>query len=300
MRTFAPKKRGSRKLSSTKAGSAVGARAAHRRLAGSLGSPPGGPSLFTSSTSRSQGASRPGQDLSHVPVRHPSPAPHETQASASREARGLRPDPRPGEVLRGRTAGEFIGDIVRPVGTALGNIGGAIVGAITGVSISSTTNTGPTWSPHGVFEWHVGLSTTGRSGWIIQEVTNGFRAQTAAGTAIANPFSPHYYEAWAVDASGNVTPNVGATNDMWDNPDFDATLSSTQGHWYTTAALYFTTTDPATQGFRTRNPATDAVDLLSSTSAPAGLGIARLHRYAQGTWDSTGATPTHDGSAGPR
>lgn len=45
--------------------------------------------------------------------------------------------------------------------------------------------------------------------------------------------------------------------------------------------------------------APEAGSLLSTTSAPGGLGAARLNRHANGTWDSTGATPTHAGSAGP-
>ena len=203
------------------------------------------------------------------------------------------------QVVRGGGIGEAIGDVVRPVGATLGNVVGAVTGALTGISISSATNTGPVWRPGGEFDWKVGFSTTGRSGWIVQEVVNGWRAQTAAGAAIPNPATPHYWEAWAVDATGNVSPSRGATNDIWGNPDFSALLHAPEGHWSTASSLYFTTTDPATQGFVRNNAATNAGILLSSTSAPASLGIARLNRWAQGSWDSTGATPTHTGSAGP-
>jgi len=227
--------------------------------------------------------------------------PEGSSRSAMHAERGLKPNAQPDEVVRGRTVGEFVGDVARPVGTAIGNVFGAVVGALTGVSISSNTNTGPTWNNHGAFDWQVAFSTSGKNGWIVQEVNNGFRAKNAAGGAIANPFTPHYFEAWAVDAAGNVSPSVGGTNDFWTNPDFKAGLGATEGHWSTTSSMYFTTTDPATQSFIRNNPATNAGILLSSTSAPAGLGlgIARLHRYAQGTWDSTGAVPTHTGSAGP-
>jgi hypothetical protein len=215
--------------------------------------------------------------------------------------RGLKSGVVEDEIIRGRTVGEFIGDVARPVGTALGNVGGSVAGALTGISISSTTNAGPTWNNHGACVWHVGFNTTGRSGWIVQDIVNNWRAKDAAGSAVPSPLTPHFLEAWAVDAAGNVTPSVGADNDYWDNPDLKATTGAVEGHWATKGKLYFTTTDPATQGFIRHNPATNAGMLLSSTAAPAGLGIgiARLHRYAQGTWDSTGAVPTHTGSAGP-
>ena len=218
--------------------------------------------------------------------------------------RGLRLHPDDTEPVRGRSVGEWIsdtaGDIARPVAWAAGSVVGAAMGAITGVTVSSHTNTGPRWDPGGAAEWHINFTTSGRSGWLVQKVENSWRAKDAAGNAVASPFTPKYYEAWAVDAAGNVTPDDGAgNNDQWDNPDFNAQLSAIEGHWATSAKVYFTTVDPATHGFIANNPATNAGILLSSTTAPAALdlGIARLHRYAQGTWDSTGATATHTGSA---
>ena len=62
--------------------------------------------------------------------------------------------------------------------------------------------------------------------------------------------------------------------------------------------LDFTRTNPAMLGF-TPGGFRVAGGLLSTTSAPRELGAARLHRYAEGTWDSTTDTPTHAGSAGP-
>ena len=58
----------------------------------------------------------------------------------------------------------------------------------------------------------------------------------------------------------------------------------------------WTDTDPATQGFVAKG-VPEAGDLLATTTAPTGLGVARDHRYAQGNWDSTVAKPYHDGSA---
>jgi hypothetical protein len=211
---------------------------------------------------------------------------------------GLKPGVEPQdehELIGGRTVGEFLGDVGRPVGTFFGNVFGSLVGALTGISISSKTNVGPTWTNHGQFNWQAGFSTTGRSGWIVQEIVNNYRAQDTAGHSVVPPHTPHYWEAWSVDAAGNVTPNVGPDNDYWRRP---SRGNNTEGHWSMKGSVYFTKTNPTTQGFAVGN-APDAGILLSTTSAPAGLGVARLHRYAQGHWDSTGVVPTHTGSAGP-
>lgn len=198
------------------------------------------------------------------------------------------------QFVGGRTFGEFMGDIARPIGTGLGNAVGAVAGALSGVSISSTTNSPATWNNHGHFDWRVGFSTTGTNGWIVQKITNTYRAEDTAGNPVAGPApTPEYWEAWAVDASGNISPSVGANHDYWIRANKG---TGTQGHWSMKGKCYFTTVDPATSGL-TPGGVPDAGILLSGTSAPGGLGVARLHRYAQGTWDSTGTTPTHTGSA---
>ncbi|MDZ4720258.1 MAG: hypothetical protein SH847_17530 [Roseiflexaceae bacterium] len=222
---------------------------------------------------------------------------HTTGDLAAYQIGGLKPgaDIDDSEVgIGGTTVGESIGDIARPVGSALGNLVGSVAGALTGISISSNTNVGPTWSDHGQFLWQVGFSTTGTDGWIVQKIVNTMRADDASGNQAPGwrP-TPEYWEAWAVDGSSTVTPNIGADNDYWTRP---SKGSGTEGHWSMTGSVYFTTTDPTTQGF-TSGGVADAGILLSSTTAPSDLGIARLTRYAQGTWDSTGATPTHTGSA---
>lgn len=218
-------------------------------------------------------------------------------ASAASMMAGLKPGVSPeqgDEMLGGRTVGEALGDAGRVVGTGLGNMVGSTAGALTGISISAATNAGPTWADHGQFIWVVGFGTTGRSGWIVQEVVNTYRAQDAVGSDLGGAApTPQYWEAWAVDGGGNITPGHGGNHDYWLRPDRG---NNTQGHWSMRGKVYFTTTDPATQGF-TPGGVADAGVLLSTTSAPSGLGVARLHRYAQGTWDSTGATPSHTGSA---
>jgi len=208
---------------------------------------------------------------------------------------GLKPVAREDEWVMGRTAGEFVGDVGRPIGSFFSNVYGSAVGALTGVSISSTTTAGPVWYANHGFNWRVGFATTGRNGWLVQEIDFGsWRARDAAGNAVPGPPHPHFFEAWGVDAAGAVTPNNGPVNDIWNVP----ALAAVEGHWDTTSNVYFTTVDPATQGFIAHNPATSAVDLLSSPNAPAALnlGTARMHRHAQGHWDAT--TP-HTGMAGP-
>ena len=209
------------------------------------------------------------------------------------------PDEPTDEVVGGRTVGEFFGDVWRPVGTFFGNVVGSVAGAVTGVRISTKTNSGPTWNNHGDFDWRVGFTTTARNGWIVQEVKNTWRATNTAGASVVPVYTPHYWEAWAVDGAGKVTPAIGVNNDYWLRP---SRGNNTKGHWSMKGKVYFTKVDPATKGFVAGNlpgGVRDAGILLSTTTPGSGLGlgIARLHRYAQGTWDSTGAVKTHTGSA---
>lgn len=210
---------------------------------------------------------------------------------------GLLPDASPErEDLMLGGIGETLGDITRPIGTALGNVVGSIAGALTGITISSNTNVGPLWGDNGHFHWEVGFNTSGQDGWIVQEIVNTYRAENAAGQAQSGGQpTPHYWEAWPVDSSSTVSPARGATNDFWIRPNRGA---NTKGHWSMTGKAYFTKTNPGNAGLSAAG-VPDAGILLSATTAPPDLGIARLHRYAQGTWDSTGTTPTHTGSAGP-
>lgn len=229
-------------------------------------------------------AARFGHDFSRMPVNPQDGGGLKTEAVSDTEDVG------------GRTAGEFLGDIGRPVGSFFGNLFGGIVGAVAGNSISSVTTTPPRWNPHGNFLWEVGFNTSGRNGWIVQEIDSTRRAQDAAGHDLPDPLTRRYWEAWAVDAAGNVTPAGGPTNDTWARRSWG---NHTQGHWSIASSVYFTPTNPATQGFAVGN-APEAGILLSSLAEPPGLGIGRLHRWAQGTWDSTGLVPTHTGSAGPQ
>jgi hypothetical protein len=167
----------------------------------------------------------------------------------------------------------------------------------TPITISTTSNTGPTWNANGSFDWRVGFTTSGRNGWIVQEIVNTMNVFKADGTQVdTSAVVPRYWEAWAVDGSGAVTPAIGADNDYWIRP---ARGASTRGNWSMTGNCHFTTTDPATQGFTSRGVSNAGI-LLSTTTQPTGLGTVRLRRTASGSWDSTTAPGTaHSGSAGP-
>lgn len=211
---------------------------------------------------------------------------------------GLKPSARPGDQQEVGGIGNMLSDAADVVGTAVGNAVGSTAAALTGIGVSQTDTLAASWSPHGQFAWDVGFSVSGgTAGWIVQEIKNTFGMTDASGTAVAiggTGVVPLYYEAWAVDAAGAVSPSAGATNDMWRRP---GRGDNTKGHWSMQGKVYFTTTDPATKGL-TPGGVSNAGILLSSTGSPGGLGTARLHRYAHGTWDSTTATKTHTGSAG--
>lgn len=187
-------------------------------------------------------------------------------------------------------------------GAALGNVLGGTTAMVTGVNITTTDISPPTWSPHGAFSWHIGFTTSGTSGWIVQRITNTYSGSDSKGNKITNArvgATPKYYEAWKVNGVGGISPSIGSTNDIWGRPDLSRrppiSDAKTKGRWSMTGEVYFTTTDPATSGL-TKGGVPDAGILLSGTTQPADLGVARLHRYANGTWDSTGTTPVHKGS----
>ena len=168
----------------------------------------------------------------------------------------------------------------------------------------TTSNTLPAeWLPHGAFRWHVGFSTTGSNGWIVQRVTNTYDGVDSIGGDISNAtvrVTPLYYEAWKVDGESVVSPGDGATNDMFERPDLSTDVNfmdpATSGSFSMAGKVYWTATNPAESGL-TEGGVPDAGILLAGTSEPADLGVARLSRLAEGTWDSTVDPPTHTGSA---
>jgi hypothetical protein len=239
-----------------------------------------------------------GRDLSLVPTLASQSAVSETAqlglGGLDRQAMAKGGTPM---IVAGQPAGEALGDFGRPIGSFFGNVVGTLAGAFGGGSVSTDDALAPVWNDHGKFDWYVGFRTSGRNGWLVQEINADYRVQNAAGVAVPVPYTPKYWEAWRVDAAGAVTPNIGAVNDTYIRPDMDIFFRSphTQGHWSIRGYVYFTNTDPATQGFVTGQVRDAGTMLMSTTSQPQGLGVARLHRYAQGHWETTGA---HTGSAG--
>jgi len=205
-------------------------------------------------------------------------------------ARGLSEDPEEEEIVRGMKIVPIV-----PEEPAPGGAGAPGPASPTDIRISTVNNAPPTWKPGGAFTWPVAFTTNARNGWIVQDIENGWRATDAKGAAVPSPFFPRYWEAWAVDGAGNVTPRGGLDNDRWTNSDLAATYGAVKGRWTTAGRVYFTTIDPESQGFVRRNPKTHAGILLATTKAPQGLGTVRLERYADGTWDEKG----HTGRAGP-
>lgn len=166
------------------------------------------------------------------------------------------------------------------------------------VTISSTTNAGPTFGPQGAAMWHVAFTTTGRTGWIVQKIDNTVTGTDASGAPITPAsigLAPHYYEAWSVDAAGAVTPMVGGDNDHWDQGPMGA---STKGTWSTTGELYWLAGAARPRGM-SPGAVPNAGMLVSSYAAPPGLGSSLLHRFARATWDATVTPPVDTGAAGP-
>ncbi len=168
--------------------------------------------------------------------------------------------------------------------------------ALGGLDISDWKVSGPSWSPHGAFDWRVRFSTSGHTGWIVQEIVNTIDVKDSTGAPVnTSSVVPRYWEAWAVNATGQISPSVGPVHDMWIRPNWGA---NTVGHWSMSGRLHFTTTDPATQGF-TAGGVSNAGILLSTATAPSGLGPVLRWRSASGQWDDT-STPAkpHTGTWG--
>jgi hypothetical protein len=119
---------------------------------------------------RAANASLAAFDLSRIPA-------HSTASGASHAPAtiGLKPDAREDENVFGRTAEELAGDVARPVGRAIGNVIGGAAALLTGLDINAHDTSPATWNPDGSFSWLVGFTTTGRSGFLVQEVNLDWR-----------------------------------------------------------------------------------------------------------------------------
>jgi hypothetical protein len=149
------------------------------------------------------------------------------------------------------------------------------------------------WKDYGAFRWAIAWTTDGASGWIIQKVTSTLAATAKDGTPITLASigtTPSYYEAWAVDDKGKVSPSAGATNDIWTR---NSKGEGSKGSWSMKGEVYWTASDPAKSGL-TSGGIPNAGILLSGTSAPASLSGVLQTRHADGIWD---ATKKHTGGA---
>lgn len=247
-------------------------------------------------------------DFSTISISRPSPASVTTPAP---RAGSTQSGTAPGETNEspGVIGGFFdtLSDIGNVLSTGAGNLVSGVVALATGVDIDPVDTASPVWSPHGQFLWHITWNMSGRNvgattnGWLVQHVANTYHGADSAGKEITNArmgATPSYYEAWPVTAGIVKQPWGGASDDTWGRPDLSTwpavADAATKGRWSMVSEAYFTTTNPTAHGLAPHNVA-NAGDLPSAVAAPPDLGVARLHRYANGTWDSTGAVHTHSG-----
>jgi hypothetical protein len=203
--------------------------------------------------------------------------------------------------IHARSSGKAVPMLRSGVGIQRCPDGASATAPAPSVSISTSTISAATWKPHGEFKWWVQWNPSGKSGWIVQKVTNTYSGTDGSGTAITNASvgaTPSYWEAWAVDATGKVTasPSLQVNRDQFERPNLGA---GSKGQWSMQGDVFWTTSDPATSGMSPGGVGNAGV-LLSSTSAPGNLSSQLLTRTANGQWDDT-ASPAvaHHGAASP-
>jgi hypothetical protein len=144
-------------------------------------------------------------------------------------------------------------------------------------TVSASTTSGPTFGSCRAFDWIEAWSTTGRNGFIVQEITNIGSITRCDGTSMTPPNTPHFWEAWPVDAAGTVGDG-GA--DLWHR----APRPGTRGTWSLTGNVGFVEVlDPAAGFSRTGVP--DANGLLSTRTDPTNLYPSTLTRRKAGVWN---------------
>jgi hypothetical protein len=160
--------------------------------------------------------------------------------------------------------------------------------------------TGRVYRPCGEFIMLLNWFTNGRLGYIVQEITNTYECKDCSGAVDSSDGpTPHFYEAWEVDAKGTVTPNVvsphGRVNDKWSRPartEANQTPGS-QGEWSITGKVYWAPIlDPAAS-FKV-GAVYDAHDLPSTTIRPNNLSKLYKEHRAAGKWDCCNGANDHD------
>jgi hypothetical protein len=99
-------------------------------------------------------------------------------------------------------------------------------------------------NPGLAFQWDVRFTTSLRNGFIVQRIDNVWNQNPAAAAGVVVP-TARYWEAWAVDGNGRVTPVMANTsNDTWRRP----RRLGTTGNWRMRARLYTVLNLPAVFG----------------------------------------------------
>jgi len=159
-----------------------------------------------------------------------------------------------------------------------------------------------TWTGCGQFQWDVNFTTTLREGWLIQRIDNTWNATACGGGDVTPPFTRRYWEAWWVDANGNVllptstaqpptTTGLAVAHDLWRNP----SIPGSRGTWSQAGTMFTTLTLPAGFAIHGANSAPESVD-LPSTRGPIdtdALGLPVASRRVAGRWDCCDPDPAN-------
>ena len=134
-----------------------------------------------------------------------------------------------------------------------------------------------------IFRWRVRWSTTGRDGFIVQEINRArhmfpcTKGKPRTGSEITLSGDPpgHFWEAWRVEADGSMSPS---NEDSW----ILTTLPNTEGDWNNSGKAFWTHALDPKAGFaiQTWDPGQ-----LATLKQPQGLGPVLLSRAKQGTWN---------------
>lgn len=163
---------------------------------------------------------------------------------------------------------------------------------------------GPSWTGCGQFQWDVDFRTTLRDGWLIQRIDNTWNATAcgAGGGNVTPAFTRRYWEAWWVDAKGNVllptstgqpptTTGLAIAHDLWRNP----SIPGSHGDWSQAGTMYTTLRLPPGFAIHGANSAPESVD-LPSTRGPVSsdaLGLPVATRRVAGRWDCCDPDPAN-------
>jgi len=145
----------------------------------------------------------------------------------------------------------------------------------------------PDWRHCREFNYVVNWSTDVRDGYILQECFNADTITRCDGTNVPAPNTPHYWEAWYVDASGAISDGNA---DTW----YRAPRPNTKGRWTFDSNVFTVgSLDPA-WGF-VRGAVGTAGGLLSTTTGPShdDLFQPSLTRHFGGVWDCCNGNDTH-------